>query len=156
MFHGGQIGTKMVDLPSTGWGRFVTPGTWQGTAAAAVDLNGDHRPDPVIGWQGDRYTLTAVEGRYELAANNGLPPLRLHMTGEKIQLSLDGVRDPDILYRTEDDTEDRVLAHVPVRTDDVPPGFFLTMCRTGGVGKKTIINLKSLDVRAEGFIKANE
>jgi hypothetical protein len=29
------------------------------------------------------------------------------------------------------------------------------MCRTGGEGKESIIKVKSMDVRAEGFIETN-
>jgi hypothetical protein len=61
-----------------------------------------------------------------------------------------------VLFRSEEDMQDRILGHLLATTDDVPPGNFLTMCRTGGEGKETIIKLKSMDVRAEGFIEANE
>ncbi len=60
-----------------------------------------------------------------------------------------------ILYRSEGDAKDRILGHIPARTDDVPPGYFLTMGRTGGEGKETIIKLKSMDVRAEELINLN-
>jgi hypothetical protein len=59
-----------------------------------------------------------------------------------------------ILYRGEGDTKDRILCHLPARTDDVPPGYFLTMCHTGGEGKETIIKVKSMDVWAEGLIES--
>ena len=60
-----------------------------------------------------------------------------------------------VLYRAEGDTKDRIFGHMPARTDEVPPGYFVTMCRTGGEGKETIINVNSMDVRADGFLNLN-
>ncbi|HUG18266.1 MAG TPA: DUF1583 domain-containing protein, partial [Planctomycetaceae bacterium] len=52
------------------------------------------------------------------------------------------------LYRPTDDAPDELLGYLPASTDDIPPGGLMTMCRTGGVGKETIIKVKSMDVRA--------
>ena len=59
--------------------------------------------DPVSAADAGPYTLTATEGRYELAAREtSFPPLRLAIDGADAAFTLDGVRTPDILYRVEE------------------------------------------------------
>ncbi len=47
------------------------------------------------------YTLTAVEGRYELKARSELPPLRLFVHGERTAFTLDPQYRPEVHYRVE-------------------------------------------------------
>jgi predicted glycogen debranching enzyme len=47
------------------------------------------------------YTLTAVDGRYELAAHSPLPPLRMYLFGERGAFTVEGKRLTDVLYREE-------------------------------------------------------
>src|SRR5437764_567660 len=58
--------------------------------------------DPVSSKSPEPYTLTAVEGRYELAASGDFPKLRLYLEGDGRAFTLDGVRTPDMLYRIEE------------------------------------------------------
>jgi predicted glycogen debranching enzyme len=58
--------------------------------------------DPVSTSRSEKYTLTAVEGHYELSDGSAHPPLRLHLTGDGAALTLDGQRRPNILYRIEE------------------------------------------------------
>ena len=48
------------------------------------------------------YTLTAVEGRFELRAPGPLPPLRLQLTGARAAFTVEARRTPQILYRIEE------------------------------------------------------
>ena len=48
-----------------------------------------------------RHVVTAVDGRYEISDGSGLPPLRLKLHGPHAGLTLETVRSPLILYRTE-------------------------------------------------------
>ncbi len=48
-----------------------------------------------------RHVVTAVDGRYEISDGSGLPPLRLTLHGPHAALTLEMVRSPLILYRTE-------------------------------------------------------
>jgi predicted glycogen debranching enzyme len=57
---------------------------------------------PVSTFHGEKYMLTAVEGRYELSAGSTFPPLRLHLCGDGAALTLDSQNRPDILYRIEE------------------------------------------------------
>jgi predicted glycogen debranching enzyme len=59
--------------------------------------------DPVSTKTPEPYTLTAVDGRYELAAPvPHWPKLRLSLAGDAPSFTLDGVRSPEILYRVEE------------------------------------------------------
>jgi predicted glycogen debranching enzyme len=48
------------------------------------------------------YVLTAVNQRFELSNGTVLPPLRLHLTGDWAAFTIDGKRQPNILYRVEE------------------------------------------------------
>jgi predicted glycogen debranching enzyme len=58
--------------------------------------------EPVSGLPAEPYTLTAVEGRYELSGGHGLPHLRLRIEGAGAAFTLDSQNRPDILYRIEE------------------------------------------------------
>src|SRR5262249_30696199 len=57
---------------------------------------------PVSTFHGEKYMLTAVDGRYELSAGPAVPPLRLHLSRGGAARTPDGQRRPDILYRIEE------------------------------------------------------
>src|SRR5438477_141747 len=58
--------------------------------------------DPVGGLRRAPYVVTAVEDRYELAAGDHLPTLRLWIDGPEAAFTLRGETFPDILYRVEE------------------------------------------------------
>ncbi len=47
------------------------------------------------------YTLTNIRDRFELAVPGDLPPLRLHLCGERAALTVEGKQLPNVLYRAE-------------------------------------------------------
>jgi predicted glycogen debranching enzyme len=47
------------------------------------------------------YTLTCIEGRYELTSRSNLPPLRLYLYGERGAFTMDPSERPEIHYRVE-------------------------------------------------------
>ncbi len=47
------------------------------------------------------YTLTAMEGKYELSSKSALPPLRLYLHGKRAAFTMDGTELPEIHYRVE-------------------------------------------------------
>jgi predicted glycogen debranching enzyme len=47
------------------------------------------------------YTLTCIEGRYELKAKSDLPPLRLFVHGERPAFTMDSKQLPEVHYRVE-------------------------------------------------------
>jgi predicted glycogen debranching enzyme len=58
--------------------------------------------DPVSGPLNKPYTLTAVDGRFELHGPPQLPTLRLRVEGAESSFTIDGLTRPDILYRIEE------------------------------------------------------
>jgi predicted glycogen debranching enzyme len=86
------------------------------TLRPSLNFRDHHAPvsAPLLG----SYALTAVDGRYELAANPDLPKLRFILHGEGAGLTLDGKVVQQILYR---DEEARGEA---ARGDLWSPGYF--------------------------------
>ncbi len=64
------------------------------------------------------YTLTCVDGRYELSDKSTLPPLRMYLHGSQPAFTLDGKELSNILYRVE---ENRGYEHVGTLWS---PGYF--------------------------------
>jgi predicted glycogen debranching enzyme len=73
---------------------------------------------PVSSQHAGPYSLTCVDGRYELAAQPPLPPLRLYLHGRSPAFTIDGKQLPDILYRVE---ESRGYDHLGALWS---PGYF--------------------------------
>ena len=92
------------------------PGPIRLTLRPSLNFRDHHAPvsAPLLG----SYALTAVDGRYELAANPDLPKLRLILHGGGAGLTLDGKVVQQILYR---DEEARGEA---ARGDLWSPGYF--------------------------------
>ncbi len=61
-----------------------------------------HYDAPVGAPHPEPYTLTSVEGRYELSSHSSLPPLRMYLHGQRAAFTNDCSRAPDILYRVEE------------------------------------------------------
>jgi predicted glycogen debranching enzyme len=72
------------------------------------------------------YTLTAVENRLEISDGSSLPPLRLHLGGEKRSFTIQGEVIPEMLYRIE---ESRGYDAVGALWS---PGYFRAALQRGG------------------------
>jgi predicted glycogen debranching enzyme len=71
------------------------------------------------------YVLTVVEDRYEVAAGNGLPPVRFLTYGPAAALTVDRVRIQEVIYRLEENRG------YPARGDLWSPGFFHSELKKG-------------------------
>ncbi len=67
LMHGVQLDQgRFVDLRANPWARFVAPGPFLVGGFTAADLDGDGRPEPIVGWHRDRYVLSALDAGYLL------------------------------------------------------------------------------------------
>jgi predicted glycogen debranching enzyme len=73
---------------------------------------------PVSDAHAGPYTVRCVEGRYELSDRSPLPPLRMHLYGNRSALTVDGKELSNLLYRVE---EDRGYEHLGTLWS---PGYF--------------------------------
>src|SRR5205823_5499629 len=125
----GHVVEKRVFMPHLQNTVYVTyhhvagPGPVRLKVRPSVNFRGHEDPVSVV--RSKAYTLTAVDGRYELSAGPALPVLRLRLDGDGTALTLDGVPRPDILYRIEESRGYEATGSL------WSPGFFRANLRPG-------------------------